>query len=277
MAAVLAATMAVAGCGGPGPAPAANPGPATASAGSVPAPQPATTGPATSASAVPTGPAGGDSHGFPAALAGKDLERLPTNQKVVALTFDAGANADAVPSILATLARERITATFFLTGDFVTKFPAAAKQIAAAGYPIGNHSTTHPAFAGLANALIRHEVLTAAQDIQQVTGVDPKPLFRFPFGSKDAKALTEVNSLGYLAVRWTVDSLGWQGTMNGTRTPDFTSQRVLAAATPGEIVLMHVGSHPTDQSTLDADALPAVITGLRERGYRFVTLATLVG
>ncbi len=214
---------------------------------------------------------------FPAALAGQDIERLPTNDKVVALTFDAGANADAVPSILATLAKEHITATFFLTGDFVTRYPGPSKQIAAAGHRIGNHSATHPAFAGLALALIQHEVEGAAQSIQTVTGTDPRPLFRFPFGSKDARALTEVNSLGYVAVRWTVDSLGWQGRMNGTRRPDFTAARVLAAATPGEIVLMHVGSHPTDHSMLDAEALPAVIAGLRAKGYGFTTLRTLLG
>jgi peptidoglycan/xylan/chitin deacetylase (PgdA/CDA1 family) len=213
---------------------------------------------------------------FPASLLGKDIERLPTTQKVVALTFDAGANADAVPSILATLARERITATFFLTGNFVNSYPDAARKIVAAGHRIGNHSMTHPAFAGLANALIRHEVLSAADSIHTATGADPKPLFRFPFGSKDAKALVEVNNLGYLAVRWTVDSLGWQGTMNGTRGAAFTINRVLAAATPGEIVLMHVGSHPTDHSMLDAEALPAVIAGLRQRGYGFTTLRTLL-
>jgi peptidoglycan/xylan/chitin deacetylase (PgdA/CDA1 family) len=212
----------------------------------------------------------------PAGFAGKDLERLPTTEKVVALTFDAGANADAVPSILATLDREHITATFFLTGVFVTTYPDAARKIVAAGHRIGNHSATHPAFAGLAIALIRHEVLSGAQSIQQVTGADPRPFFRFPFGSKDAKALAEVNALGYLAVRWTVDSLGWQGTKNGTRTPAFTSARVLAAATPGEIVLMHVGSNPTDHSMLDAAALPDVIAGLRQRGYGFTTLRTLV-
>ena len=213
---------------------------------------------------------------IPAAFAGKDLERLPTTEKVVALTFDAGANADAVPSILTTLSREHITATFFLTGVFVTKYPDAARAIAAAGHRIGNHSATHPAFAGLAIALIRHEVLSGAQSIQQVTGADPHPFFRFPFGSKDAKALTEVNSLGYVAIRWTVDSLGWEGTMNGTRGADFTAARVLAAATPGEIVLMHVGSNPTDHSMLDAAALPTVIDGLRQRGYAFTTLRTLI-
>jgi peptidoglycan/xylan/chitin deacetylase (PgdA/CDA1 family) len=204
------------------------------------------------------------------------VERLPTKEKLVALTFDAGANADAVPSILATLAREHVPASFFLTGNFVTAYPDAARRIAATGDPIGNHSATHPAFAGLAAPLVRNEVLTGAQRIQAVTGVDPHPLFRFPFGSKDARALAEVNSLGYAAVRWTVDSLGWQGTMKGARTAAFTTERVLAAATPGEIVLMHVGSHPTDHSMLDAEALPAVIAGLRQRGYGFTTLRVLL-
>jgi peptidoglycan/xylan/chitin deacetylase (PgdA/CDA1 family) len=228
------------------------------------------------APAAPSVPGAPRSTAVPPALLGQDLERLPVASKVVALTFDAGANADAVPSILGTLARERITATFFLTGDFVTKFPEQSRAIVRAGHLVGNHSATHPEFAGLAIARVRGEVLGAAQSITAVTGTDPRPLFRFPFGSKDARALATVNSLGYLAVRWTVDSVGWQGTMNGTRNAAYTASRVLQAATPGEIVLMHVGSHPTDHSTLDADALPAVIAGLRERGYRFVTLGSVL-
>ena len=266
-AAVLAATLTLAGCG--------------KSSSSTPAPDSASTRASPTAVAIPeprapAAPTSIPPTSIPPTLLGQDIERLPTTRKVVALTFDAGANADAVPSILATLAREQITATFFLTGNFVTQHPDAARKIAAAGHRIGNHSMTHPAFAGLANALIRHEILSAADSIRTVTGTNPQPLFRFPFGSRDAKAMTEVNSLGYVAVRWTVDSLGWQGTMNGTRSATFTINRVLAATTPGEIVMMHVGSHPTDHSMLDAEALPAVIAGLRQRGYAFTTLRTLL-
>jgi peptidoglycan/xylan/chitin deacetylase (PgdA/CDA1 family) len=47
---------------------------------------------------------------------------------------------------------------------------------------------------------------------------------------------------------------------------------VLASLTPGQIILMHVGSNPNDNSTLDADALPRVIDELRARGYGFVTI-----
>jgi peptidoglycan/xylan/chitin deacetylase (PgdA/CDA1 family) len=77
-------------------------------------------------------------------LAGKDQTVIPTSRGVVAPTFDAGANADAVPSVLATLRREGVPATFFLTGNFVRDFPGAARSIAAIGFRIGDHTVSHP-------------------------------------------------------------------------------------------------------------------------------------
>jgi len=62
-------------------------------------------------------------------LAGKDWTAIPTTRRVVALTFDAGANADAVPSILATLRREGVPATIFLTGNFVRDFPFTRRDL----------------------------------------------------------------------------------------------------------------------------------------------------
>jgi peptidoglycan/xylan/chitin deacetylase (PgdA/CDA1 family) len=237
-----------------------------------PAPKPATPapGPATPA----PGPTSA-SPGVPAALLGQDITRIPTDRRIVALTFDAGANADGVASILATLARERIRATFFLTGDFVDRYPAAARQVAAAGHRLGNHSVDHPHFPTLSAAGQRAEVLGAQQTIIAATGADPRPFFRFPFGDRTAATISVVNGLGYVAVRWTVDSLGWQGIAE--QSVGSVTARVLGAARPGEIVLMHVGSHPTDGSTLDAEALPGVIDGLRQRGYNFVTLDALLG
>jgi peptidoglycan/xylan/chitin deacetylase (PgdA/CDA1 family) len=73
-----------------------------------------------------------------------------------------------------------------------------------------------------------------------------------------------------------VDTLGWQGTSGGI-TAGIVLQRVLDTLTPGQIVLMHLGAHPTDGSTLDADALPQIIDELRARGYSFVTLDALLG
>ena len=208
-----------------------------------------------------------------ASLVGRVVSRIPTSRRVVALTFDAGANGDGVGSILATIAREKVAATFFLTGDFVNSFPALAVRMSAAGR-LGNHTASHPHLPTLTDAQVMTQVTSTRATFLRVTGEDPRPLFRFPFGDSGPRDLRMVNDLGYVAVGWTVDTLGWQGTSGG-RSVDSVVQRVLAAATPGEIVLMHVGSHPTDHSTLDADSLPRVIAGLRAAGYSFVTLDAL--
>lgn len=194
---------------------------------------------------------------------------------MVALTFDAGANADGVPSILATLADQGVPGTFFLTGTWAERFPALARRIARR-YPVANHSMTHPRFTTLSDAAIRTEVRRAAAAIATASGASVVPYFRFPYGDRDARTIDAVNRLGYVAVRWTVDTLGWEGRAAGI-TVSTVVDRVLGAARPGEIVLMHVGSNPDDGSTLDADALPRVIRELRERGYTFVTLPTAFG
>jgi peptidoglycan/xylan/chitin deacetylase (PgdA/CDA1 family) len=225
----------------------------------------------------PTSPAGSPPARppFDPRLAGTDWERIPTSARVVALTFDAGANADAVASILGTLRSTGVPATFFLTGRFVDGYGPASRAIAAGGYRLGDHSIDHPYFTRLSNAEIRRQVLTAAARIRAVTSRDPTPLFRFPYGDRDTRTIAAANAAGYVPVRWTVDTLGWKGTSGGQSTATVLA-RVLAGLRPGEIVLMHVGSHPTDRSTLDAAALASVISTVRARGYRFVTLDALL-
>ena len=193
----------------------------------------------------------------------------------MALTFDAGANADAVPAVLATLAAEHVPATFFLTGRFTLTYPTQARELAAAGR-LGNHTVDHPDLTTLSDAQVRAEVLDAASTIRAVTGHDPAPWFRFPYGARTPHTIAVVNSVGYVPIRWTVDTLGWEGTSGGVTVASVVS-RVLRAERPGEIVLMHLGSNLIDHSTLDADALPAVITGLRAAGYIFVTVDALRG
>ncbi|GAA3158674.1 hypothetical protein GCM10010531_07510 [Blastococcus jejuensis] len=208
--------------------------------------------------------------GVPTSLRGTEWTRLPTTQPVVALTFDAGGDAAGVASILGTLQRTGTPATFFLTGAWTEDNPDAARQIAAS-YPVGNHTATHPDLTTLTSAAIDAQVTGADQTVRAITGEDTRPWFRFPFGARDARTIDVVNCLGYGGVRWTVDTLGWQGTSGG-RSVASVVDRVLAGLTPGEIVLMHVGSNPDDGSTLDAAALPRIIDELRNRGYGFVTL-----
>ena len=211
---------------------------------------------------------------FPSQLISQDLTVIPDAGRVVALTFDAGANAAGLPKILSTLSAKGVTGTFFLTGNWVEANPGGVGQIVSAGHRVANHSMTHPGFTGLDDGQIGQQVRGAEQTIL-AAGADPRPLFRFPFGERDARTIAAVNSLGYVAVRWTVDTLGWKGTSGGVNA-QAVADRTLAALQPGEIVLMHIGSNPDDGSTLDADALPDIIDRISAAGYGFATLDALL-
>ena len=210
----------------------------------------------------------------PQRLKGFDVERLPVKAKVVALTFDAGANADAVQPILATLRARHVPGTFFLTGDFVKAFPMRSRQIARL-HLVGNHTMSHPDLTTLTDARIVRQVRNAEAVIRSTTGEDPRRFFRFPFGARTTHDIAVLNGLCYVPFRWTVDTLGWKGTSGGI-TAAKVVDRVVDGAQPGEIVLMHVGSNPDDHTTLDADALPRVIQLLRAKGYSFVPLSRVL-
>jgi peptidoglycan/xylan/chitin deacetylase (PgdA/CDA1 family) len=293
-AAVLAALAVAAGCAGSGPTGTTAP---SRPARTVPVPtsvvtptnppgtpsSPCTSHPTSTSPAISTSPATSTSPApptrpapstVPSWLLGTEWEWIPTTRHVVALTFDAGGDAAGVASILDTLQARKAPGTFFLTGEWTREHPVAARAIAAE-YPVGNHSMTHPHFTELTDVQIRRQLRDAADAIRDVCGVGPAPLFRFPYGDRDARTIAVVNGSGYVAVRWTVDTLGWEGTDKGI-TVDSIIARVLDNLRPGEIVLMHVGANPDDGSTLDADALPRLIAALRGRGYGLVTLAALL-
>ena len=176
-------------------------------------------------------------------LRGIDWTRIPTSAPVVALTFDAGANADALPSILYWLKTRNVPATFFLTGQWVRSFPGQANEIAAAGFLVGNHTDTHPELTTLTDDQVRAQVVNGQHAILRANGVETRPLFRFPFGDVDSRVLGIVDGLGYVGVRWTVDTLGWQGTSGG-RSVQSVFDRVMAAPSLGDRAHAHrLASH----------------------------------
>jgi len=165
--------------------------------------------------------------GLPASLAGPEWTGLPTNSRVVALTFDAGGDSAAVAQILATLSQQGVPGTFFLTGRWSEYNPVQATQIAAL-YPVGNHTYSHPHLRTLTNAQVSEEVTRGAQAIQTATGHDVRPLFRFPYGESDGRTLGIVHGLGYGGIRWTLDTWGWKGRSAG-QSIDSVVSRVLSA------------------------------------------------
>jgi peptidoglycan/xylan/chitin deacetylase (PgdA/CDA1 family) len=213
---------------------------------------------------------------LPAALRGRIVSTVPTTQKVVALTFDGGASNTGAASILSTLSTTGVRATFFPTGAFARRYPGTVTAFATGGHRVGNHSDTHPDFTTLPASEQVAQLARAESAIEPLTGRTTRPWFRFPFGASSAAAIVTVNGEGYACIGWTVDTLGWKGTSGG-QSVDSVVARVLSTARPGQVVLMHVGANPDDGSTLDADALPRIIAGLRDLGYGFVTIDAALG
>jgi peptidoglycan/xylan/chitin deacetylase (PgdA/CDA1 family) len=193
----------------------------------------------------------------------------------LALTFDAGSDAGATADILDLLASRGIHASFGFTGRWVESNPEVARRIVAEGHVVFNHTWDHRSFTGFSTGmapLTRDERLNELRDaatiIRTVTGADPAPWFRPPYGDFDKSVLVDAAAGGYpIVLMWSTDSLGWKGL-----DPTAVTARVLAGAEPGAIILLHVGSASTD-----AAALPAILDGLRDRGLSPVTIAELLG
>jgi peptidoglycan/xylan/chitin deacetylase (PgdA/CDA1 family) len=217
----------------------------------VPAPTTTLPRPTSSSTTEPSVPAGG-----------LEYARLPGDAKRVALTFDAAYDTAPLPAILATLSEERIPATFFFTGEFVEDFPSSVAAVVRTGAPIGNHSFSHPDFTQITADAVREQLRSTARALTAAGAPDPRPLFRFPYGARDASTLALVGSEGYYSIFWTIDTLDWKA----DRTVDEIREAVRDRLVPGAIILMHVGGPRT------AEALPLVISDIRARGYTFVDL-----
>ena len=195
-------------------------------------------------------------------------------KKRVSLTFDAGADVGFAEDILDTLVREHAVASFGMTGTWAEQNPALVKRMADEGHHLINHTWSHESFTGLSTnggaktrAQRWDELDRTEATIQRIASVSTLPYFRPPYGDMDASVLADVGARGYtVTAMWAVDSLGW----NGLSAPRI-AERTLRLTSPGAILIFHVGSQ-----SQDAAALPAILRGLRDDGYEFVSVATLL-
>lgn len=200
---------------------------------------------------------------------GKSTRKIPvysvdTDEKVIALTFDAAWGADKTQGILDIMSQFGAKGTFFLVGFWMDKFEKETKAIADAGFDVGNHSRNHLNMPKLSQDEIKNEIEYVNDRAKELTGKTPV-FFRAPFGDYDNKLMTAIESLNMVGVQWSIDSLDWKG-LGAKQIYD----RVVPKAKNGDIVLFHNNSEHI------LDALPMILTGLRSKGFRFVTLSELV-
>lgn len=192
------------------------------------------------------------------------IYRVDTEEKQVAISFDAAWGADKTQEIIDILAEYDATATFFLVGFWVDKYPDMVKAIDEAGLEIGTHSNTHPDMAKLDKDTIVSELETSISKIKDITGKEVK-VFRPPYGSYNNTLLNVCSGLGLKAIQWDVDSLDWKG-LSASEVTD----RVMQKAQNGSIILMHNNADNV------CDSLKLTLDWLVMKGYKVTSVGELI-
>lgn len=139
---------------------------------------------------------------------GKELPiySVETDEKKVALSFDAAWGNEDTQEILDILKKHDIHVTFFMTGGWVEDFPEDVKAIHEAGHDLGNHSENHKNMSQLSNEEKTEELMTVHNKVKELTGVEME-LFRPPYGDYDDEVILNATENGYYTIQWDVDTL----------------------------------------------------------------------
>ncbi len=203
------------------------------------------------------------------AAAASGTETLPvycvdTDEKKVAVTFDAAWGADDIPVILQTLKKHNAKATFFIVGEWAKLYPEQVKNIFDAGHEIGNHSYNHSLYGKLTKEQITEDLEKCNKELSAITGKAPQ-IMRFPSGDYSELAVRTVREAKLQPIQWSVDSLDWQGI-----SKQEIIKRVVTKTENGSVILFHNDVKNTDE------ALDEILTLLENRGYSFVGVSQLI-
>lgn len=192
------------------------------------------------------------------------IYNVDTQNKQVAISFDAAWGADKTQGILDILKEFNVGATFFLVGFWVDDYPEMTKAIDDAGFEIGTHSNTHPDMAKLSASTIKSELETSISKIKAITNKDVN-LFRAPFGSYNNALIETAESLNLKTIQWDVDSLDWKGL-----SASEINNRVMSRVGNGSIILMH------NNSDNILEALTLLLNRLKVAGYKVSSISDLI-
>ncbi|WP_313139858.1 polysaccharide deacetylase family protein [Stenotrophomonas sp.] len=190
--------------------------------------------------------------------------------KTVVLTFDDGPHKAYTDEVVAILKRYDVPGVFFEVGRNLGKVDADGKvtlgpmakisrSLMEEGYAVGNHSLTHAQLSRTTGDALRQQVLDTDTLLKDV---DSKraPLFRFPYGARNAEGLQLLNEAGLKSIMWNIDSMDWADPV-----PESIVQRVLGQVNKEQrgIILFH------DIHDRAVKALPQILDRLIADGYQF--------
>jgi len=187
-----------------------------------------------------------------------------SGSKVIALTFDDGPGPYTA-QLLDILDQHGAKATFFLIGSKVSARADVLRRMHSHGHQLGNHSWSHPELPKLPVDQITGEIDRTNDAIKQATGIKPT-ILRPPYGAVNSAVLEQLRLRGMSSILWSVDTRDW-----ADRNSDIVCSRAVAGAHPGAIILMH------DIHQTSVNAVPCILSSLKQQGYSFVTVQGLIG
>lgn len=200
---------------------------------------------------------------------GKTVRKLPIysverQDNKIAISFDCAWGTDYTDKLLETMRQEDVKCTFFAVEFWVKKHSDYVKKISDYGHELGTHSATHPYMSKLDKQAVINELSSSTDAIQQITGKKVK-VFRPPYGDYNDNLIQTASELGLYTVQWDVDSLDWKDL-----SADEIVNRVVSRVKKGSIVLFH------NQGLHTAQALPTIISALKQKGFEFCTVGELI-
>lgn len=192
-----------------------------------------------------------------------------TDEKVIYLTFDCGYENGYTPAILDALKKHKVSATFFVVGNFITDQPELIKRMVEEGHTIGNHTFTHPNMSKISSKeAFSKELQQVEEAYQAITGEQMIKFYRPPQGIYSISNLKMVQEMGYHTFFWSLAYVDWYQDQQPTHEEAF--QKLLSRIHPGAIVLLH------STSQTNAEILDELLTKWEELGYHFDTLENLM-
>lgn len=197
------------------------------------------------------------------------LYRVPTEEKILYLTFDAGYENGNTEKILDALKAHQVPATFFLVGNYLETQPELVCRMVEEGHTVGNHTYSHPDMSAIAQEEdFRQELLKNEELYREITGEEMAKLYRPPQGKYCESNLCMAQKLGYRTVFWSLAYVDWYEDDQPTKEEAFG--KLLPRIHPGAVVLLH------STSATNGEILDELLTRWEEMGYTFGRLEEIV-
>lgn len=192
-----------------------------------------------------------------------------TSQRIIYLTFDCGYENGNTASILDTLKKHQVPATFFVVGNYLNTSPELVKRMVAEGHTVGNHTYHHPDMSKISTKESFQQELQSVETLYtEITGQSMKPFYRPPQGKYSEANLNMAKELGYHTFFWSLAYVDWYTDRQPTHEEAF--KKLLGRIHPGAIVLLH------NTSKTNAEILDELLTKWKEMGYEFHSLEELI-